>query len=349
MVNKIYNKEKNIIFLSNAIAGIAAFQSNIINFFSSKSIKTILIDSNNETINSLYKRKYTKFYKCDPLRNFLKLIQILKQINRLNTYKDNVFIISNTTIYVIYFLLIKLIFKNSKIILFYHSHIYNFNFTQITAGFLSSILSIFNTYNIYVSKYTLNWWNTYFPLSRIGNQKIMYNYLSLPKRIYKNNFKKLKIGFIGRLEKEKGIQKFLKVANNISKKKFEFYIFGEGSIRIKKKYTNIKMYKWTQKEKIYNRINLLFVTSKIENCPLSVLEAKSYGIPTIAISKGGIKEIIKNYKDGIILDQNIPIKKIEKNFINIFNQLNFYRKNCIKNSKNFSSNNYNEMINLIKF
>ena len=45
----------------------------------------------------------------------------------------------------------------------------------------------------------------------------MYNYLSLPKRIYKNNFKKL-IGFIGRLEKEKGIQKFLKVANNINKK-----------------------------------------------------------------------------------------------------------------------------------
>ena len=104
-----------------------------------------------------------------------------------------------------------------------------------------------------------------------------------------------------------------------------------------------------KKEKIYNKINLLFVTSKIENCPLSVLEAKSYGIPTITISKGGIKEIIKNYKDGIILDQNISIKKIEKNLINILNKLNFYRKNCIKNSKNFSINNYSEMINLIKF
>ena len=54
MVNKISDKEKNIIFLSNAIAGIAAFQSNIINFFSNKNIKTILIDSNNETNNRLY-------------------------------------------------------------------------------------------------------------------------------------------------------------------------------------------------------------------------------------------------------------------------------------------------------
>ncbi len=349
MVNKISDKEKNIIFLSNAIAGIAAFQSNIINFFSNKNIKTILIDSNNETNNRLYRVKYTKFYKCDPLRDILKLIKILKQVNRLNANKDNIFIISNTTIYVIYFFLIKLIFKNSKIILFYHSHIYNFNFTQITAGFLSSILSIFNKYNIFVSKYTLNWWNTYFPLTRISNQKIMYNYLSLPKKIYKNNCKKLKVGFIGRLEKEKGILKFLKVAKNINKKKIEFYIFGEGSIKIKKKYANIKIYKWTKKEKIYNKINLLFVTSKIENCPLSVLEAKSYGIPTITISKGGIKEIIKNYKDGIILDQNISIKKIEKNLINILHKLNFYRKNCIKNSKNFSINNYSEMINLIKF
>ena len=119
----------------------------------------------------------------------------------------------------------------------------------------------------------------------------------------------------------------MKVAKNINKKKIEFYIFGEGSIKIKKKYANIKIYKWTKKEKIYNKINLLFVTSKIENCPLSVLEAKSYGIPTITISKGGIKEIIKNYKDGIILDQNISIKKIEKNLINILNKLNFYKKN----------------------
>ena len=51
----------------------------------------------------------------------------------------------------------------------------------------------------------------------------------------------------------------------------------------------------------------------------------------------------------MILDQNISIKKIEKNLINILHKLNFYRKNCIKNSKNFSINNYSEMINLIKF
>ena len=102
------------------------------------------------------------------------------------------------------------------------------------------------------------------------------------------------------------------------------------------------------KEKIYNRINLLCYK---QNWKLSFkcLEAKSYGIPTVTISKGGIKEIIKNYKDGIILDQNISIKKIEKNLINILHKLNFYRKNCIKNSKNFSINNYSEMINLIKF
>ena len=47
------SKKYNIIFLSNAIAGIASFQSNLINYFSKKKINTILIDANNETVINL--------------------------------------------------------------------------------------------------------------------------------------------------------------------------------------------------------------------------------------------------------------------------------------------------------
>ena len=41
-------------------------------------------------------------------------------------------------------------------------------------------------------------------------------------------------------------------------------------------------------------IDILFVTIKLENCPFTVLEAKSVGIPTVTISEGGISEIIKH-------------------------------------------------------
>ena len=345
--NKFVRKN-NVIFLSNAIAGIATFQGNLIEFFSQNKIKSILIDTNKECLENLHDQKLNKFYKCNLLKEFNKSIEILKEIERLNVRKNNIFIISNTAIYSIYFFLIKLIFKKSQIILFYHSHIYNFNFTQIIAGFVSSLLSIFNKYNIYVSNFTLRWWNVFFPLSKLSNQKVIYNLVKLPAKVRKKKHNILKIGFIGRFEREKGLHKFLEVAKNIENKKLKFYIFGKGSIKINKiKNKNLKLNTWTKKDKIYNKINLLFVTSKIENCPFSVLEAKSRGIPTITISKGGIKEIIKNNNDGIILNNNISIKEIEKNFVRILDNYKFYEKNCIENSKKFRLNNYERLSKLI--
>ena len=64
------------------------------------------------------------------------------------------------------------------------------------------------------------------------------------------------------------------------------------------------------------------------------MEAKSYGIPTITISKGGIKEIIQNNKDGFILDKNTSYDKIEGKLIKILNNYKFYSKNCLKTQKN---------------
>jgi glycosyltransferase involved in cell wall biosynthesis len=81
---------------------------------------------------------------------------------------------------------------------------------------------------------------------------------------------------------------------------------------------------------------LLLVTSPIENCPFTVLESKSYSIPTLSISKGGIREIIKNKKDGILLDNKTSIENIEKNIMYIKNNYNFFSKNCYNNSKSFN-------------
>jgi glycosyltransferase involved in cell wall biosynthesis len=80
---------------------------------------------------------------------------------------------------------------------------------------------------------------------------------------------------------------------------------------------------------------LLLVTSPIENCPFTVLESKSYSIPTLSISKGGIREIIKNKKDGILLNNETSIKNIEKNIMYIKKNYKFFSKNCYNNSKKF--------------
>ncbi len=339
---------KKFIFISNATGGIAAYQSNIINFLSKKNYHTLLIDKNsNQTHNYIKYKKNHRLIFSDVLKNFFKVFKILKNIKN-EKIKENIFIISNTVIFSIYFPVIKIFFKKPKIFLIHHSHIYDLNFKQIFFGFISSILCLMTFRTLFVSKFTKRWWNLYFPLTKLSNQTVIYNFIHLPKKIKfkKTNF--LNIGFVGRLENEKGLNTFINTAKNINHPYIKFSIFGDGSIKIdKKKVKKIKIYKWTKKEKIYKKIDLLFVTSKIENCPLNVLEAKSYGIPTVTISKGGIEEIIENNKDGFLLNIKTNYNKIEKIFIKILNNYKFYRKNCIKNSKKFDAENYKIFLKMI--
>lgn len=341
--------QKNFIFLSNATGGIETFQLNLINFLNKNKFNTILIDKNKKIINELSYKKFHKVYHCNVLMEFIKSIKILLKIKQKRRKEEFIFVISNTTIFSLYFILIKLLFKNVKILHFFHSHIYNLNLIQLSAGFISSFFSIFSNKSIFVSNFTQNWWNNYFPLLRLSKQKVVKNFIKLPNKIYKNNYSKLNIGFIGRLEKEKGIEKFLEISKEINNKKINFYIFGNGSLNInKKKFKNLKIYNWSKKEIIYKKINLLLVTSKIENCPFTVLEAKAYGVPTVTISQGGIKEIIKNYKDGIILSKKTSIIEIEKKIFYLLKNYRFFEKNCLKNCKDYQLDNYKrEFLNFI--
>ena len=340
---------KKFIFLSNATGGIASFQSNIIDFLLENNQHILLVDKklNQTQKNIKINKKNLEIFSSDIFKNIFNVISFLKSSKKKNPY-ENIFIISNTVIFSIYFPLLKILFKKPKILLVHHSHIYNLNFTQVFFGFISSIFSLTIFRTLFVSKFTMNWWNTYFPLLKLSRQSVLYNYVHLPKkikRIKKNNFN---IGFVGRLEKEKGLNTFIKIAKNIEKSNFKFHIFGDGSIKIdKKNIKKINLNKWTQKDKIYNKIDILFVTSKIENCPFNVLEAKSNGIPTITISEGGIKEIIRNNYDGLILKKNINYKHIEKNLNKILNKYKYFSKNCIKNSKKFNAEKYNTFLKIM--
>ena len=332
-------KNKNIIFLSNAEGGIETFQNNLIRFFLDNKINVDLIDKKKIFLKKKDK-KFFNFYKSDVIHGLINCIKTLRQINKKN-FHQNIFIISNPTVLVIYFLLIKIIFNNSKIIFFFHSHLLNKSLVQIIFSFFTSIFSIFVSKCVFVSTYTKKWWNFYFPLTRLSNNYVIYNKIITSKKSNKKNYKKLSIAFVGRFEKEKGLQTFLNFANKIKNKKINFFIFGRGSIKIiRNKYKNLKFFSWSKKEFIYNKINLLFVTSDIENCPLNVLEAKSYGIPTITISNGGIKEIIKNNKDGFLLKKNISVDDLTKKFLYILKNYKSFEKNCYKNSGKFEINKY---------
>ncbi len=340
------DSNKTFIFLSNASGGIASFQSNIINFLIKNNNHTYLIDKKYNQTQKYIKNKNSlhKLIIFDVFKNYLKVVKILKNLSVKNS-NQNIFVISNTVIFSIYFPVIKFFFKKPKILLIHHSHIYYYNFTQIFFGFLSSLLGLITYRTIFVSNFTMRWWNKYFPFTRLSKQYLQYNLVNFPNKIKIKKQRELHIGFVGRLEKEKGLKEFISIAKKIKNKKFKFYIFGEGSIKIiKKKLGKIKLYKWTKKEQIYKKINVLFVTSNIENCPFNVLEAKSYGIPTVTNSKGGITEIIKHNKDGILINKESTIEQIEKSFQKILLRYEFFKKNCIINSNKFNINKYSVLI-----
>lgn len=237
---------------------------------------------------------------------------------------------------VIYFLFIKLKFKSKNIYLFVHSHILNLNILYILLSFLSSLISPFIDKIFFVSKFTRLWWLKYFKLYKFSKNTIYYNSVTInSSKLTKSS--KFRVGFVGRLENEKGINMFLQIAKFMDRTNFIFKVFGKGSYEKKiLDFNNVKQYGWENQNNIYKNIDILLLTSPIENCPFTVLEAKNYGVPTLSISNGGTGEIIKNEFDGIILNERLNLIKIKKSLIKLKKNISTYRKNCLKRRHNFN-------------
>jgi len=325
--------KNSIIFISNAIGGIRTFQDTFIRCAIQNNIECILLDQINHNIKDKKKIRYFKIKVLDEISNTLKILINLSNINKL---KRSVFIFSNPVIFVIYFFFIKLFFKNSKIYFFVHSHLTKKKISLLIINYISSILFIFINRIFYVSKFTKRWWDRNYFFSKYAKNTIQYNSVKLPDKIKSKN-KRFSIGFIGRVSREKGLDKFLDIAHE-NKNKFIFKIFSDEKLKknIKqKKY--IKYYYNKNVSTIYKNIDLLLITSPIENCPYTVLEAKSYGIPTLVYkTKGGINEIVKDNFDGIIIN-NKKNKNVFDFIIKIKKNYKFFSSNAFSNSKKFNA------------
>jgi glycosyltransferase involved in cell wall biosynthesis len=334
--------EKIFVIISNATAGIETYETNLIKLLEQRKQKVYLISEKKE----LPKKKniLTKNYYCNAIWEPIKVLSHLIKIKNTHNFSKISFIISNPLILVIYFFIFKFFFKNKKIFLIKHSHITNFKFSQIIIGFISSILSNFINKVIFVSNFTSEWWCKYFFFYNFCNFTVMHNFIYPPKKIEIRKKKFVfNIGFVGRLDKEKNFLRFVEIAQYLGSYNFKFFVFGNNSPKHFFK-NNINFFGWKEKKHIYKKIQLLIVTSPLENCPFNVLEAKSYGIPTLTISNGGIKEIINNNKDGIILPQAASLNLIKNKIIHIKNNYRFFSKNCTNFSKNFTSSIFKKKI-----
>ncbi|MEI6533035.1 MAG: glycosyltransferase family 4 protein, partial [Candidatus Roizmanbacteria bacterium] len=130
------------------------------------------------------------------------------------------------------------------------------------------------------------------------------------------------IGFLGRLSPEKNpnyiieIAKLLKEHTNI-----KFFIYGDGpmyneilnSITTNGLNRTVELKGFVNNISAFKDINLLFMPSHIEGRPFAAMESLSSGIPVLASTCGGIKELIKHNVNGLLF--NLEDLELVKNYI----------------------------------
>lgn len=220
---------------------------------------------------------------------------------------------------------------------------------RVIAIFISSI------HNLIYTKIVRNSRAAFFLSSDLKNRFQKYNtrsYLAFSSLIQNNNIhiKKIrksinvvKLLYVGALRHEKGINYLIQCVQCLIHDGFKvkLYICGDGPER--DTYQNFVKYggldkfidflgnvPWGERLfKIYINCDIFILPSLSEGVPRVLLEAMANGLPIVASRVGGISDIIKNMRNGILVPPSSPyaLKDAVKILINDFN----LRKTIIEN------------------
>jgi glycosyltransferase involved in cell wall biosynthesis len=147
----------------------------------------------------------------------------------------------------------------------------------------------------------------------------IYNCTETNVNIKKQEKDYINIGIVSRLSHEKGIDIAIKTMKYIIKKypSAKLTIVGDGgkkeelqALTKKLKLSSYISFEGLQpKEKLesyYNSFDFVFVPSRFEGFGLTAIEAMSYGIPVIASSADGLKEVIEDNISGLLVKTSDP-------------------------------------------
>lgn len=181
----------------------------------------------------------------------------------------------------------------------------------------------------------------------IDNSKIEYipNWIAQKKYITKRKEGTLKLLYVGRLEKIKGIDNFIDALKHL-KINYQATIIGKGSLKdelIKKaEGSNIIFKGYIDNDKLepfFRKADIFVLPSLSESMPYSLLEAMSYGLPIVASDIDSIRQIAnekfvvfakpkspKDFSDAILKAS----KNIESMSLESFNESKKYSQNIKK-------------------
>ena len=170
-----------------------------------------------------------------------------------------------------------------------------------------------------------------------GKTKTIHNFINKEK--FSNNGRKEDsyIIFVGRLSKEKGIENIAGAAKLIPE--YDFVVAGSGPDEdMLKDIPNVRLAGFLTGDKLTELMGnakvLLLPSVCYENCPLSILEAHSLGVPVVTMNSGGMAELVKDGVTGTLVDEATPegiALKLKETIENV-DYYNTLRENC-KNQK----------------
>jgi len=154
--------------------------------------------------------------------------------------------------------------------------------------------------------------------------------------------------YAGRIIDEKGVDLILKAAKRLPNINFRIAGIGPDEYKLKKEFSleNVKWLGQLNSQKLQKEIGkakaMIAPSRWYENCPLSILESFSLGVPVIASNMGGIPEIVKDKENGLIFENDNPADLVEQ--LKLLDKNEDLRKTLAHNSKiaanNYSTENY---------
>jgi len=132
------------------------------------------------------------------------------------------------------------------------------------------------------------------------------------KRKYKIQRDEKVVFYIGRLERWAGVEIVLQCAKKLKNSKIKFLLIGEGSLKIKEQLSNVVFTGKISHELIPEYLaaaDLVLVpmyqdTLGHSASPLKLFEAMAMAKPIIASDTRGIRDVLRNNVEGILLPQN---------------------------------------------
>ena len=174
-----------------------------------------------------------------------------------------------------------------------------------------------------------------------GRTYTIHNFINKPKAAEKKACEPY-IVFVGRLSKEKGIELLAKAAKLLPE--YKFVAVGNGPDEaVLHNIANIRLAGFLTgdalTEVMSNAKALIAPSICYENCPLSILEAHSMGVPVITMRSGGMAELVSDGVTGTLVREPSPesIAEAVRKTLDDEEHYKSLRENCEKERENILS------------